>query len=513
MINAVSEVAKPANEPVLSYAPGTPERRAIQSELVRMAAERRELPSTIDGKEVRGKERTLVRMPHNHQKTLGEISAAGEVEIKAAIDAAQRARVSWVNTAQGDRIGIFLKAADLLAGRYRARANAATMLGQSKTVHQAEIDAACELIDFWRWNAHFARKLLEDQPVSPPGQWNRLDYRPLDGFVAAITPFNFSSIAGNLPTAPALMGNTVVWKPATTAALSAQVILDILIEAGLPPGVINLVHCDGATFGKTALGHPDLAGVHFTGSTGTFQRIWTAVGQNIASYKTYPRLVGETGGKDFILAHPSADVTALAVAIVRGAFEYQGQKCSAPSRIYVPEGMWKELGPRLEAEIRTLKMGDISNFENFMGAVIDQKSFNNIKGYIEHAQKAPGGKVWLGGGCDDREGWFVQPTVVLADDPKHKLMVEEIFGPVVTIHRYKDSAFTETLKLVDETSPYALTGAIFSQDRAVVTQATRDLRFAAGNFYINDKPTGAVVGQQPFGGGGLPAPTTRPAAC
>ncbi len=500
MINAVSEIPKPVNEPVLSYAPGTAERRQVKDALRAMASETRELTSYIDGKAVRGQERVPVRMPHDHQKVVGEIWSAGEAEIGAAITAAQRARAAWTATSQGERIGIFLKAAELLAGRYRARANAATMLGQSKTVHQAEIDAACELIDFWRFNAAYARQMLEGQPISSPGQWNRLDYRPLDGFVAAITPFNFTSIAGNLPTAPILMGNTVVWKPATTAALSAQLILDVLIEAGLPPGVLNLVHCGGPTFGKVVLSHPDLAGVHFTGSTGTFQRIWTTVGENIARYRAYPRLCGETGGKDFIVAHPSADVTALAVGIVRGAFEYQGQKCSAASRVYVPEGMWKELGPRLEAEVAALKMGDVQSFDNFMGAVIDQKSFANIKGYIEHARKAPGGKVWLGGGCDDSVGYFVQPTVVLADDPMHKLMQEEIFGPVVTLHRYPDAKFSETLELVDRTSPYALTGAIFSQDRAAVTEATAKLRFAAGNFYINDKPTGAVVGQQPFGG-------------
>ncbi len=501
MINAVSILPELKNEPVLSHAPGTPERKQLKDALARQSKEPRELPLYIGGKAVTTGKTTKVTAPHRHSLTLGTLHHGGEAELNAAIDAAMRAKPAWASLSFGERGGIFLKAAELLAGRMRAAANAATMLGQSKTSHQAEIDAACELIDFWRFNVHFGRKLLEEQPLSSAGTWNRMDFRPLDGFVAAITPFNFSSIAGNLPTAPAMLGNTVVWKPATTASLSAQLILDILLEAGLPPGVINLVHCEGATFGKVVLPHPDLGGVHFTGSTPTFQRIWQTVGENIARYRQYPRLVGETGGKDFILAHPSADLTALAVAIVRGGFEYQGQKCSAASRIYVPESKWGELSQRLEAEVAALKMGDVADFENFVGAVIDERSFEKISEYIAHAKSAPGGKVWLGGGCDKREGWFIQPTVVLADDPKHRLMCEEIFGPVVTIHRYPDAKWKETLKLVDETSPYALTGAVFSQDRAAVSEAASALRFAAGNFYINDKPTGAVVGQQPFGGG------------
>ncbi len=501
MLTHVSRIEEPKNEPVLNYAPGAPERREIKSTLASLAKEKRELPLYIGGKAVKTERSVDVRAPHRHSLVLGKAGQGTEREIGQAIEAAMRARPMWAAMPFEERAAILLKAADLLAGRFRAVSNAATMLGQSKTVFQAEIDSACELIDFWRFNVYFARKLLADQPLSPTGSWNRLDYRPLDGFVVAITPFNFTSIAGNLPTAPALMGNTVVWKPATTAALSAQYILDVLIEAGLPPGVINLAQAPGSVFGATALTHPDLAGVHFTGSTGTFQNIWKTVGENIARYHAYPRLVGETGGKDFIVAHPSADVEALAVATVRGAFEYQGQKCSAASRLYVPESMWKELGPRLEAELAALKMGDVCDFTNFVGAVIDKKAFDNIKGYIDHAKSAAGGKVWLGGKCDDSEGYFIQPTVVLADDPKHRLMCEEIFGPVLTVHRYREQDFGEVLSLVDSTSPYALTGAVFARDRAAVQQAAERLRFAAGNFYINDKPTGAVVGQQPFGGG------------
>jgi len=501
MINTTSPIAQPPNEPVLGFAPGSPERQAQRAALATMCAERRELPLYIDGEPVLTKGRMDVRAPHQHSLVLASCARGGEAEVKAAVEAAMRARPTWAAMPFADRAAIFLKAADLLAGRYRYSANAATMLGQSKTVHQAEIDAACELVDFWRFNTYFARRLLDEQPISSAGTWNQMDYRPLDGFVVANTPFNFTSIAGNLPTAPAIMGNCVVWKPATSAALSAQLIMDVLIEAGLPAGVINLVHTDGRTLSSVALTHPGLGGVHFTGSTATFQRIWATVSEHLPRMRTYPRLVGETGGKDFILAHPSADVQALAVAIVRGAFEYQGQKCSAASRIYVPNSLWKELGPRLEAELQALKMGDITNFENFVGAVIDAEAYKTIKGYIDFARSGAGAKVWLGGACDDREGYFIQPTVVLADDPKHKLMVEEIFGPVVTIHRYDDKDFAGVLKLVDETSPYALTGAIFARDRNAVRIASEALRFAAGNFYVNDKPTGAVVGQQPFGGG------------
>ncbi len=500
MINAVSRIPEPRNEPVQSYAPGTAERTAVRAALDAMSRSPRELPLFIDGKEVHTKERHEVRAPHRHDLLLASCSRAGEVEVKQAVEAALRARRDWGAMSFDDRAAIFLRAAELLAGRRRAVANAATMLGQSKTVHQAEIDSACELIDFWRFNVHFARQLLQDQPASAPGTWNRMDYRPLDGFVVSVTPFNFTSIAGNLPTAPAIMGNTVVWKPATSAALSAQVIMETLVEAGLPPGVVNLVHTSGRTLSQVALTHPELAGVHFTGSTGTFNTIWTTVAETLGKRRCYPRLVGETGGKDFILAHPSADLEALVVGAVRGAFEYQGQKCSAASRLYVPESLWKEFAARLEAEVGALKMGDVADFENFMGAVIDGESFKNIKGYLDHAKQASGGRVWLGGRCDDEKGWFVQPTVVLADDPKHKLLCEEIFGPVLTVHRYADRDWAKVLELVDQTSPYALTGAVFARDRAAIVQATDALRFAAGNFYVNDKPTGAVVGQQPFGG-------------
>lgn len=500
MNNTVAVIPAPKNEPTYSYAPGSPERAEIKVTLAAMSKENRDMPLIIGGQEVRTGVTVPVNPPHRHKDVVGTLHFGGAKEVNQAIDAAAQARKSWANTSFDDRAAIFLKAADLLAGRYRASANAATMLGQSKTVYQAEIDSACELIDFLRFNVHFAQRILSEQPQSAAGVWNQMDYRPLDGFVVAITPFNFTAIGGNLPTAPALMGNTVVWKPATTAALSAYVVMDILKEAGLPPGVINLVAAEGKVIGDTALTHRDLAGVHFTGSTGTFNSIWASVGNNLNNYRCYPRLVGETGGKDFILAHPSADVQALAVAIVRGSFEYQGQKCSAASRVYVPESLWPQLSRILEEEVEKIKMGDVADFSNFMGAVIDRKSYNNIKSYIDYAQKAPSGKVWLGGQCDDSEGYFIRPTVVVVDDPKHKLMSEEIFGPVVTIYRYNDKDFDAVLKLVDETSPYALTGAVFAGDRQVITQASQALRFAAGNFYINDKPTGAVVGQQPFGG-------------
>ncbi len=500
MLNAVSQLPETKNEPVLPYGPGSPERTRLRAALSEMAGEQRELCPIIGGKPVRTEQTLEVRPPHKRHQKIGVVFQGGAKEVNAAIDAALAARGGWMSLSFDERAGVLLRAAELLAGRYRMKLNAATMLGQSKTAHQAEIDSACELIDFWRFNVVFARELLAEQPLSPTGTWNRVDYRPLDGFVMAITPFNFTSIAGNLPTAPALMGNTVVWKPATTAGLSAQVIMDILMEAGLPPGVINLVHAPGRVIGDVALKHPALAGVHFTGSTGVFQGMWRTVGEQIANYRCYPRLCGETGGKDFIFAHPSADVRALVVAAVRGAFEYQGQKCSAASRLYVPESLWPEFSAGLEAEVRALKMGDISDFSNFMGAVIDQNAFRDIKGYIDFAKSNPGGKVWIGGGCNDKDGYFIEPTVVLADDPRHKLMQEEIFGPVLTVHKYRDAAFAETLALCDATSPYALTGAIFARDLDAVREAARTLRFAAGNFYINDKPTGAVVGQQPFGG-------------
>jgi 1-pyrroline-5-carboxylate dehydrogenase len=500
-MNCISQVPPPINEPVYDYAPGSRQRAQLRAALQRMAGERRDLPLVIGG-QVRHRDHTVaVRAPHNHRLVLGHSSTATADDVHDAIDAALRARRTWAEMPLDSRAAVFLRAAELIAGRYRPLLNAATMLGQSKTAYQAEIDSACELVDFFRFNVFFAQQLMAEQPASARATWNRLDYRPLDGFVLAITPFNFTAIAGNLPTAPALMGNTVVWKPARTAALSNQIVMDILREAGLPDGVINLVHGDGDPVGAVALSHPDLAGVHFTGSTAVFQHLWRAVSSNLTRYRSYPRLVGETGGKDFILAHASADVDALAVAIVRGAFEYQGQKCSAASRVYVPEGMWGALAERLDAHLRAITVGDVADFTHFMGAVIDDRAFARARRTIELARNDGSTTVWRGGGCDDAVGYFIEPTVVLTDDPGHILMCEEIFAPIVTVFRYPDSAYADTLRLCDRTSPYALTGAVFARDAAAVDLALRELRFAAGNFYINDKPTGAVVGQQPFGGG------------
>jgi 1-pyrroline-5-carboxylate dehydrogenase len=496
-----AKIPAPRNEPVLSYAPGTEERKTLKRALETMSKSPVDIPLVIGGREVRTGATLDVKAPHAHRLELGKAHQATAEHARAAVDAALAASRSWAETPLADRAAVFLRAADLLAGKWRSPANAATMLGQSKTAHQAEIDAACETIDFWRWNVHFAERIAEEQPYSPPGQWNRLDARPLEGFVFAVTPFNFTSIGANLPTAPAIMGATVVWKPAATAVLSAHYTMEILREAGLPDGVINFVPGPSRVLGDLLLTHPALAGVHFTGSTGVFQHMWKTVGTNIARYRTYPRMVGETGGKDFILAHPSADPESLAVAIVRGGYEYQGQKCSAPSRVYVPESLYKAgLRDRLISLIGELRMGDIADFRNFMGAVIDKASFDNIDGYIKAAKAGPGMKVVAGGRLQGEEGWFVEPTLVESEDPKSKLMVEEIFGPVVTLHVYRDAAWAETLTLVDETSPYALTGAVFARDRRAIDEASRALRNAAGNFYINDKPTGAVVGQQPFGG-------------
>ena len=501
MFNAHREVPVPRNEPVLSFAPNTPERAALKEALSQMASANIELTSIIDGKPCGSDKTEAYVMPHDHQKQIGTLHIATEAQVHEAIDNALSVKDAWAAVPFEERAGILLKAADLLAGRYRPIANAATMLGQSKTAHQAEIDAVCELCDFWRYNVKFARDIMAGQPESAPGIWNQLDYRPLDGFVLAVSPFNFSSIAINLPTAAVLMGNVSIWKPSETQALSANVMMDLLKEAGLPDGVINMVHGPGPLVGEIALKHPKLGGVHFTGSTKTFQHMWATVGQNIANYETYPRLVGETGGKDFIVAHESADLQALAVAITRGAFEYQGQKCSAVSRVYVPQGMWGALSEKLKEMHAELKVGDISDFTNFMGAVIDKRAFDKIKGYIDYAKEHKDGEVFLGGECDDSKGYFIQPTVVLAKDPNFKLIQEEIFGPVVTIYCYPDGEFTEVLELCDKASPYALTGAIFAREKAAVLQASKALRHTAGNFYINDKPTGAVVGQQPFGGG------------
>jgi len=494
----------PPNEPVLGYAPGSRERKALEAELARQAGEVLEIPLVLGGKEVRTGRTADVIMPHDRKHVLAKVHLGGAREVAQAIECAPAARAEWQRFSWEERAAIFLRAGELLAGPWRERINAATMLGQSKTAHQAEIDAACELIDFWRFNVHFAERLMKEQPESPPGVWNRLEHRPLDGYVLAVTPFNFTSIAGNLPSAPALMGNTVVWKPATTAVLSGYWLMKLMEAAGLPPGVINFLPGGGAEIGDAAVSDPRLAGIHFTGSTGVFNHIWKTIGNQIGSYKQYPRLVGETGGKDFVLAHPSADRGALAIALVRGAFEYQGQKCSAASRAYVPRSLWPDLRARLEAELAQVKMGDVRDFKNFVGAVIDAPSFQKQKQAIETARAARGkASVILGGECDDRTGFFVQPTVIEALDPAYETMCTELFGPVLTLHVYDDARYAETLRECATRSEYALTGAIFSEDRAALRTAFEELRFAAGNFYVNDKPTGAVVGQQPFGGSRL----------
>jgi 1-pyrroline-5-carboxylate dehydrogenase len=499
MINAETHAPRPTNEPVLAYAPRSPERATLKQHLDRMAKEVTEIPLVIDGKDVVTSTQADAVMPHAHAHVIARHSLASAREVDLAIQAAVKAQAGWARLPQGARAAVFLKAADLLATSYRPVLNAATMLGQSKTSHQAEIDAACELIDFFRFNVSFAERILAEQPFSPPGAWNQLDARPLEGFVFAVTPFNFTSIAGNLPTAPAILGNTVVWKPASSAVYSAHFIMKILTEAGLPPGVINLVLGSGAKIGGQVLASPHLAGVHFTGSTGVFHGMWRSIGERIDQYRTYPRLVGETGGKDFVFAHESADIEALAVALVRGAFEYQGQKCSAASRAYIPSTIAGKVRERIVAMTRELTVGDIRDFSNFMGAVIDRGAFRDITGFIEHA-RTDGSKILAGGTYDDKEGFFIQPTLVETPDPKSKLMREEIFGPVLTFYVYDAKDVDAALALCDETSPYALTGAVFAQDRAFIEHASLVLRNAAGNFYINDKPTGAVVGQQPFGG-------------
>lgn len=497
-MNGIPRIPEATNEPVKSYAPGTPERASIEAALSRMAEEVLDIPLVIGGQRVTGDPVDVV-MPHDRRAVVGKAHTATLQQVEQAIIAAEAARPTWGTLPFEARAAVFLRAAELLAGPFRDRMNAATMLGQSKTVHQAEIDAACELIDFWRFNVTFADQLLREQPISPPGSWNRVELRPLDGFVFAVSPFNFTSIAANLCTAPALMGNTVVWKPAPTQMLSAQIIIEILDAAGLPPGVVNMVAGNAEEIGAAVLESPHLAGIHFTGSTRTFQHLWGEVGRNIARYKQYPRVVGETGGKDFIFAHPSARLDALTCAIVRGGYEYQGQKCSAASRIYVPRSRWAELKERLLAEIATIGVGDIRDFRNFMGAVIDERAFSKITGYIDQAEADPDCTV-LTGGYEDERGWFVKPTLVETRDPRHRLMREEIFGPVVTVFAYDDGDLEHTLDLCESASPYALTGAIFAEDRRVIDHLTRRLSGAAGNFYVNDKPTGAVVGQQPFGG-------------
>ena len=489
------------NEPVLSYAPGTRERAELKQTLKEMAGHPIEIPVVIGGKEIRTGRTVDAVMPHCHRHVLAKVHQAGPGEVAGAVAAARAAWREWSNTSLTDRAAVFLKAADLLATRRRAAVNAATMLGQSKTAHQAEIDAACELIDFWRFNTHFAQELYGEQPISGPGVWNQMEYRPLEGFVYAISPFNFTSIGGNLSSAPALMGCTVVWKPAATAAYSNYFLLKIMEEAGLPPGVINFVPGPASTISEGLIADRHLGGIHFTGSTEVFQSLWKQVATNLGGYADYPRLVGETGGKDFILAHASADVDALATAIVRGAYEYQGQKCSAASRAYIPDTIWPKVKERVLGMLAAIKVGDPADFTNFMGAVIDRKAFTKIKEYIDGANRDAKTKVLFGGGCDDADGYFVQPTLIQVEDPAYRTMCEEIFGPVLTLYVYPERQWAETLALVDRTSPYALTGAVFAQDRRAVTEAQAALRYAAGNFYVNDKPTGAVVGQQPFGGG------------
>jgi 1-pyrroline-5-carboxylate dehydrogenase len=503
VMDAVTQVPAPVNEPVLDYAPGSPERAELQVALSELGANPMELPHIIGGQRVIGTGKKIdVRQPHAHKLVLGTMREATESDAVAAVAAATAAAPAWRALAFDDRAAIILKAADLLAGPWRARIVAATMLGQSKTCYQAEIDAACELIDFWRFNVHFARQILADQPpANSKGIWNRVDYRSLEGFVYAITPFNFTAIAGNLPTAPALMGNTVVWKPSSSQQLAASLTMELLEEAGMPPGVINMVTGHGVNVSKVTLSSPDLAGIHFTGSTPLFQSLWQQVGTNLKKYKTYPRLVGETGGKDFIVAHPSADPDVLRTAMIRGAFEYQGQKCSAASRAYVPRSLWKVIKADLVATTDGLGQGDVTDLSNFMGAVIDERAFAKHRDLIDKAQAEKGVKVVAGGTYDDSVGYFVRPTILEIDDPAHEIFSTEYFGPILAVHVYADRDYDKMLDQMESAAPYALTGSIIAQDRAAIAAAAQRLRFAAGNFYINDKPTGAVVGQQPFGGG------------
>ncbi|HWC75205.1 MAG TPA: L-glutamate gamma-semialdehyde dehydrogenase [Gemmatimonadales bacterium] len=496
-----AKIPAPSNEPVLSYAPGTRERNELKLALKDLSSRQVDIPIVIGGKEIRTGKTIDAVMPHCHRHVLAKVHQAGPDEVHAAVAAAREARQEWSRWSLADRAAVFLKAADLLATRWRAMVNAATMLGQSKTAFQAEIDSACELIDFWRFNVHYADRIYAEQPLSAAGTWNAMDYRGLEGFVYAITPFNFTSIGGNLPTAPAIMGCTVVWKPAATAVYSNYLLFRLLQEAGLPPGVVNFVPGPATVISERLLADRHLGGIHFTGSTEVFQTLWKQVADNLTSYADYPRLVGETGGKDFILAHASADVDALATGIVRGAFEYQGQKCSAASRAYVPESLWPTLRERVLARLGDVRVGDPADFRNFMAAVIDKKSFDKIKHYIERAKHDAKAEILFGGECDDSDGYFVQPTLIQVEDPKYRTMCEEIFGPVLSLYVYPDRQWKETLKLIDQTSPYALTGGVFAQDREALVEADAALRYAAGNFYLNDKPTGAVVGQQPFGGG------------
>jgi 1-pyrroline-5-carboxylate dehydrogenase len=500
MYKNLESVPRAYNEPVKDYLPGSPEREEIKAVLAEMKSQEIEIPMVIGGKRITTDNRIAVCPPHDKNHVLGYFYRGTEEHVHMAIDAALEASKSWAKMPWEHRAAIFLRAADLLSGPYRARMNAATMLGQSKTVHQAEIDAACELADFFRFNVKYMTEIYSQQPESDKGIWNRVEYRPLEGFVYALTPFNFTSIAGNLQTAPAMMGNVVVWKCSNSQVYSAKVLMDLFEEAGVPPGVINLVFVSGPVGGKVVMEHPDFAGFHFTGSTGVFQQIWQTIGANITKYKTYPRIVGETGGKDFVMAHKTANAPQVANALLRGAFEFQGQKCSAASRAYIPDNIWPAVKEKLVADLATVKMGDVEDFTNFMGAVIDKPSFEKLSGAIDAAKADDRCEIISGGGHDDSVGYFIEPTVIVTTDPKYVTMEEELFGPVLTIYVYEAEKFEETLELLDKTSIYALTGAIFSNDRYATEYATEYLSQAAGNFYINDKPTGAVVGQQPFGG-------------
>lgn len=500
MANAFFEIREPENESYHSYAPGTPEREKLRNEIDRLKSQEIEIPAIIGGKEIKTANRQDVVMPHNHQHKLASVHLCSEEEVQMAIEASRDARKEWASLPWEERASVFLKAADLITGPYRYTMNASTMLGQSKTPHQSEIEAVGELADFLRFNAYYLQGLYEKQPYSPGGMWNRMEYRPLEGFIFAVTPFNFTAIAGNLPLAPALCGNVSLWKPATSSVYSSYYIMKILKEAGMPDGVINFLPGNGADVGDPVIESEHLAGLHFTGSTKTFQYLWKSIAENIEKYKTYPRIVGETGGKDFIFAHQSADVEALVVAAIRAAYEYQGQKCSAASRMYIPESIWPDFRDGFLGEVQDVTYGDVEDFSNFMGAVIDQKAFDNITSYIDYVKESDNGEILFGGNYDDSEGYFVEPTLVLAHDPKFKTMEEEIFGPVLTVYVYEDDQLDETLELCDTTSPYALTGAIFAQDRHVLKKMADYLRQAAGNFYINDKPTAAIVNQQPFGG-------------
>jgi 1-pyrroline-5-carboxylate dehydrogenase len=500
MYSGFYKVPMPHNEPVKLYAPGSPERAEVKAMLAKMRSEEIEVPMVIGGQRIKTENKIRIAPPHDIQHTLGYFYQGGAEHVHMAIDAALKVRSKWQALEWEDRAAIFLKAADLISGPYRAKINAATMLGQSKTVHQAEIDSACELADFLRFNVHFMAKIYNDQPISSEGVWNRIEYRPLEGFIYALTPFNFTAIAGNLPSAPAMMGNVVVWKASNAQIYSARVIMEIFEEAGLPDGVINLIFVPGPVAGKIFASHPDFVGIHYTGSTAVFSKIWKAIGDNISVHNTYPKIVGETGGKDFVLAHKSANVKALSTALIRGAFEYQGQKCSAASRAYIPNNIWPELWELMEKDLKTVKMGVVEDFSNFMGAVIDEASFDKLSSFIDNARKDEPTSILFGGNYDKTKGYFIEPTVILTKDPNYVTMHEELFGPVLTIYVYEADKWEETLELVDKTTAYSLTGAVFAQDRFAIEEANNALTNAAGNYYINDKPTGAVVGQQPFGG-------------